>query len=296
MNWKYGKFHSKNVQICVMTWNDILTYEIFHFGSYKLEAGNLFVAGIILAATLIFLMLLRRVIERPKVLLSNIDKKRRHSIYLLAKYFVWVIAFVLILEALGVKVSILLAGSAALLVGIGFGLQPIFADLVSGLFLLFEGTIKIGDVIETEGIVGKVSEINLRSSELVTRDNVVMIIPNSKFVTEKVINWSHNTESVRFLVAIGVAYGSDVERVIEVLQSVMDEHDLIEKSPQPFVRFINFGESSLDFQLFFWTKETFTVENLKSDIRRTIHRRLKEEKIAIPYPQRDIHIISKKED
>ncbi len=279
-----------------MSWNDVLTYEIFHFGSYKLEAGNLFVASIILIGTIFFLMLVQRMIERPKVLLSHIDKKRRHSIYLLAKYFIWVISFVLILEALGVKISILLAGSAALLVGIGFGLQPIFADLVSGLFLLFEGTIKIGDVIETEGVVGKVSEINLRSSELITRDNVVMIIPNSKFVTEKVINWSHNADSVRFLVDIGVAYGSDVERVIEVLQTVMEEHKFIEKTPEPFVRFINFGDSSLDFQLIFWTRDPFTVENLKSDVRRTIHRKLREENIAIPFPQRDIHIITKKEE
>lgn len=281
-----------------MEWNDLLNYELFRIGAgkkeYILQIWNVLLAAAILFTTVGVLFVVRRVVEKPRLLLNHIDKKRRHSIYLLAKYFISTISIVLILEALGFGVSILLGASAALLVGIGFGLQTIFADLISGLFLLFEGTIKIGDVVESDdGVVGRVSEINLRTSELITRENVVVIIPNSKFVADKVINWSHNMDSVRFNVDVGVAYGSDVEAVMEILQSVMKEHNLIEKSPQPFVRFVNFGESSLDFQLFFWTMDAFTVENLKSDIRRTIHRRLKEEGIGIPFPQRDIHIVTK---
>ncbi len=287
-----------------MAWRDFINYEVVNIGDigdadhhYVLQIWNFLLLFAILLATILFLIAAKRTIEKPRLLLNNVDKKRRHSIYLLVKYFVWVISIVLMLEALEIGVTILLGASAALLVGLGFGLQTIFADLVSGLFLLFEGTIKIGDIVESDdGVVGKVSEINLRSSEIVTRDNVVVIVPNSKFVTDKVINWSHNMESVRFMVEIGVSYGSDVEKVFEVLQLVMNEHKSIQKSPEPFVRFKNFGESSLDFQLIFWTMDIFTVENLKSDIRRTIHRRLKEEGIVIPFPQRDIHIISKKEN
>ena len=285
-----------------MNWQEIMNYELFHIGNdanpkYALQIWSVLLAGAILLGTILFLMIAKRSIEQPRMLLSNVDKKRRHSIFLLIKYFVWVISIVMILEALEIGVSILLGASAALLVGIGFGLQTIFADLISGLFLLFEGTIKIGDVVESnDGVIGRVAEIKLRSSEIITRDNVVVIVPNSKFVSERVINWSHNADSVRFMVEIGVAYGSDVEGVFEVLQSVMEDNKVIEKEPKPFVRFINFGDSSLDFQLFFWTKDAFTVENLKSDIRRTIHRKLKEAGIAIPFPQRDIHIISKKEE
>ena len=286
-----------------MAWRDFINYEVINIGDkldldhhYVLQIWNFLLLIAILIGTIVLLIAAKRTIEKPRLLLNNVDKKRRHSIYLLVKYFVWVISIVLMLEALEIGVTILLGASAALLVGLGFGLQTIFADLVSGLFLLFEGTIKIGDIVESDdGVIGRVSEINLRSSEIITRDNVVVIVPNSKFVAEKVINWSHNADSVRFMVEIGVAYASDVEKVIEVLQSVMEEHKFIEKTPEPFVRFLNFGDSSLDFQLFFWTSEVFTVENLKSDIRRTIHRRLKEEGIAIPFPQRDIHIISKKE-
>lgn len=283
-----------------MDWHSILNYEILHIGSgqkeFILQTWNVLLALALLLGTIVLLFVIRRVILQPRMLLSHLDTKRRHSIYLLAKYFISVVAIVLIMEALGFGISIFLGASAALLVGIGFGLQTIFADLISGLFLLFEGTIKIGDVVESDdGVIGKVQEINLRSSEIITRDNVVVIVPNSKFVSERVINWSHNMKSVRFNVEIGVAYGSDVEEVIVILQTVMEEHELIEKTPVPFVRFVNFGDSSLDFQLFFWTLDPFTVENLKSDIRRTIHRRLKEENISIPFPQRDIHIISKKE-
>jgi small-conductance mechanosensitive channel len=273
-----------------MKWSEFLSYELLRIGDWELHVGNILMTGLVVMITWLFLNILRRVIERPKFILDNIDKKRRHSIYLIIKYFVWVITLVVILEVIGVKVTILIAGSAALLVGIGLGLQNIFADLVSGFFLLFEGTIKVGDVIEADGIIGKVVEINLRSSEVMTRDGVTIIVPNSKFVVEKVINWSHNNDSVRFNVEVGVAYGSDVEDVIQCLTETLKKHPKVENKPLPFVRFVNFGESSLDFQLIFWTKETFLVENVKSDIRRSVYKELNERKIVIPFPQRDLHI------
>ncbi len=273
-----------------MKWSEFLSYELLKIGDWQLRVGNILMTILVVVITWLFLNILRRIIERPKFILDNIDKKRRHSIYLIIKYFVWVISLVVILEVIGVKVTILLAGSAALLVGIGLGLQNIFADLVSGFFLLFEGTIKVGDVIEADGIIGKVVEINLRSSEVMTRDGVTIIVPNSKFVVEKVINWSHNNDSVRFNVELGVAYGSDVEDVIECLTETLKKHPKVENKPLPFVRFVNFGESSLDFQLIFWTKETFLVENVKSDIRRSVYKELNERNIVIPFPQRDLHI------
>lgn len=279
-----------------MNWEEILDYRLLHIGQgedmYQLFVSNVLMALTIFACTILILYVIRRTIMRPRLILNKIDQKRRHSIYLLVKYFVWVISLVVMLEALGIEVKILLAGSAALLVGIGFGLQPIFADLVSGLFLLFEGTVKIGDVIEADGVVGKIYQINLRSTEVMTRDNMIIIIPNSKFVVEKVVNWSHNADSVRFMVEVGVAYGSDVELVMKALKEEMTQMRRIEKLPAPFVRFTNFGESSLDFQMIFWTKDTFVVENLKSDLRRKVYARLNKEGVTIPFPQRDLHIKS----
>ncbi len=273
-----------------MHWKDFLKLELLHFGDFRLIMGNLLMAVLILLSIWMFLFVFRRAIERPRNVPDSQDRKRRHSIFLILKYFIWVIGIVIVLEVLGVKVTILLAGSAALLVGIGLGLQSIFSDFISGLFLLFEGTIKVGDIIEADGVVGKVMEINLRNSKVLTRDGVTIIIPNSKFVVEKVINWTHNADSVRFNVELRVALGSDVEEVISSLTETLREHSQVEKEPTPFVRFVAFGESSLDFQLIFWTKETFLVENVKSDIRRMVYKKLKEKNIVIPFPQRDLHI------
>lgn len=214
-----------------------------------------------------------------------------HAIYQIIKYFLWVIAIVIILDTLEIKVTILLASSAALLVGLGLGLQQIFQDFVSGIALLFEGTIKVSDIVEIEGgVVGRVREIGIRTSKIETRDNIILIVPNSKFIADNVINWSHLEKKTRFSVKVGVSYGSNVEQVTEVLLNCAREHKEIAKNPSPFVRFADFGESSLNFELFFWSTETFGVENTKSDLRYQIFSEFARNKIQIPFPQRDIHI------
>ncbi len=277
-----------------MIWDDFLEYEIFEIGKFKLIVGNLILALIVIALTWSFLRVLKRAITRPKFITNRIDIKRRTSIYLILKYITWIISLVLVLEVLGINVTILLFGSTALLVGLGLGLQSIFKDLVSGLFLLFEGTIQIGDILEVDGVVGRVMEINLRNSQVMTRDDVMIIIPNSKFVTEKVINWSTDDEKVRFKVDVSVAYGSDIDTVFSCLEKVMKEDTRITLSPKPFARFVNFGESSLDFEMIFWSRETFRIENLKSDLRRKVYKELEINNLKIPFPQRDIHIINDK--
>jgi len=275
-----------------MIWDDFLKYEIFGFGDYKLIVGNLILALILIALTWFFVYGLKKAINRPRFITHRIDIKRRTSIYLILKYFIWTISAVIVLEVIGIDVGIFLVGSTALLIGLGFGLQTIFKDIVSGLFLLFEGTIQIGDILEVDGVVGRVMEINLRNSQVMTRDDVMIIIPNSKFVSEKVINWSTDDEKVRFTINLGVAYGSDIDLVFECLEKVMKEDTRIQNNPRPFARFVDFGESSLDFQMIFWSRETFRIENLKSDLRRKVYKELDKNNLSIPFPQRDIHIIN----
>jgi small-conductance mechanosensitive channel len=270
---------------------EIINFELFHLGNYSLRVHNIVGCAIIIIVTMAVLLFFKRVVQNKKAISDKTEARRRYSIYLLIKYVVWVVSIIAIIETLGFKVQIILAGSAALLVGIGLGLQNIFSDFMSGIFLLIEGTIKVGEVIEVDGIIGKVEEINLRNSQILTRDNVVVIVPNSKFVSEKVVNWSKNHDSVRFSVEIGVAYGSDVRVVRRVLEDSMTELPEIEKSPEPFVRFTGFGESSVDFELIFWTQNSFRVENLKSDLRFLVYEKLYEHNITIPFPQRDVHII-----
>lgn len=273
-----------------MEWGDFLNYEILEVGEFKLLMGNLLLSFLVAGISYLIIIILRKAILQPRFLIDKIDSKRRNSIFLIIKYFIWVITIVVMLEVIGVEITVILVGSTALLVGLGLGLQHIFTDLVSGLFLLFEGSIKIGDVLEADGVIGRVVEINLRSTELLTRDDVTIIIPNSKFVVEKVINWSHNYEHVRFSVRVGVAYGSNVEKVVSCLEEAMEEtYDILQK-PKPFVWFKEFGESSLEFEMIFWTKDIFGIENTKSELRKIAYRKLQENDLVIPFPQRDLHI------
>lgn len=270
-----------------MEWID---WEIFHFGKYSLKVSNVIALLIVVIATIVVIAIFKRIIEHPRFKGDKTEERRRHSIFLLIKYFLLVISVIAGIEALGFKVQIILAGSAALLVGIGLGLQSIFSDFMSGIFLLVEGTIKVGEIIEVDGIIGRVEEINLRNSQILTRDNVVVIVPNSKFVTEKVINWSANHDSVRFFLDIGVAYGSDARIVETILKKCMDGMNSIENEPAPYVRFKEFGDSSINFELVFWSQQSFRIDNVKSDLRFRIYDSLKENGISIPFPQRDIHI------
>ena len=272
---------------------DILGFNILEFGSYKLEVIDLIIAlGIILITKLILFFinsLLNRLVSKERL-----DNRNRQSFGLLIRYFIWVISLVLILEVLGFKITILLAGSAALLVGLGLGLQQIFSDIISGIFLLVEGSVKIGDIMEVDGIVGRVTQINLRTSEILTRDGISIIVPNHKFIVENVVNWSHNASVTRFDVQVGVAYGSDPELVRDVLLECAAEHkDVITGKVKPaIVRLINFGDSSLDFKLFFWSRNGFLIENTKSELRFLIVKKFRERGIEIPFPQRDLHIKS----
>ncbi|MBL7874440.1 MAG: mechanosensitive ion channel, partial [Cyclobacteriaceae bacterium] len=202
---------------------EFLSYTIFDFGEYKLSTGTLAAILLLWAGVRVFLFLLRRFLH-SYFKKRGIDHGREDAIYLLIKYFTWILVMVIILEMIGIHITILIAGSAALLVGLGLGLQQIFQDLVSGIFILIEGTIKVNDVIELDGMVGKILSVNLRTSKVLTRDGIMIIVPNHKFIVEKITNWTHNSESTRFKVEVGVAYGSDVEKVKQILFACAQEH------------------------------------------------------------------------
>lgn len=272
--------------------NEFWQQIIVKIGNFVLTPAKL--AGVVAVIFLIWILLLitRKILMHKKDL-SFSEKSRRQSVYQLLRYLAWIVAVVLCISVLGFDITLLIAGSAALLVGLGLGLQNIFSDLVSGLFMLFERKVKAGDVMEVDNIVGKVQKINLRTSVLLTRDGYNIIVPNHKFITENVINWSHQSFDRRFQVEVGVSYGSDVDLVTSILlQCAEQQEELIREEPhQPDVRFQDFGNSALIFLLMFWTKDIFIVEQVKSDLRYKIFKAFKENKITIPFPQRDVHII-----
>lgn len=259
-------------------------------GDIYVDVDKTIFAILILLGTWLFIVALRRLITRPNFIADKIQEKRQMTIFLLTKYAAWFIAILSSLSVLGIDLGTLVIGSTALLVGLGFGLQHIFRDFISGIFLLFEGSIKIGDIIEVNDVVGKVMEVNLRSCELKTRDDVIIIVPNSRFLGEEVVNWSHDSEQVRFTIEVNVAYGSDIDKVNECLVKAMQAHKHVSSTPKPYTQFAKFGDSSLEFKMYFWSKNTFLIEQVKSDIRIDVYKRLKEHGLEIPFPQRDVHI------
>ena len=241
--------------------------------------------------TKIILWAIKKTLFRKKKF-TTLDTGTIYAIYQIIKYVLYVIAIAFILESIGIKITILLAGSAALLVGVGLGLQQTFNDIISGLILLTERSIKINDILEVDGDIVKIETIGLRTSKALNRDDISIIIPNSLITTSKVINWSHQSQKARFKIDVGVAYGSDVDLVIKILEESAFEHPEVFNRELVEARLMNFGNSSLDFQLLFFSKNIFRIGKAKSDIRRIINKKFAENKISIPFPQMDLHFKS----
>lgn len=262
---------------------------IFRIGKYEVQVSDLLVVLAIFFVTKLILWVIRKAIFRK----SNGDRREMsnvYSLYQIIKYLLWIFAILFMMQTLGISITVLLAGSAALLVGIGLGLQQTFNDFISGVILLIEGTTRIGDVLEVDGQVVEIQEIGIRTSKGLTRDDIIVIIPNSAITNSKVINWSHQVKRTRFRIDVGVAYGSDVDLVVKILEASALEHPDISHKENIEARFVNFGNSSLDFQLLFFSDDVFRIEKVKSEIRKIINRKFIENNITIPFPQVDLHV------
>ncbi|MBN1255279.1 MAG: mechanosensitive ion channel [Deltaproteobacteria bacterium] len=222
---------------------------------------------------------------------SNIEVGVRVAVASLVRYIILFIGFIIILQTAGINLSSITVLFGALGVGIGFGLQNITNNFVSGLIILIERPVKVGDRIEVSGISGDVVNISMRATTIITNDNISIIIPNSEFVSSTVINWSHTDRSVRFNFPVGVAYKEDPQNIKKLLLQVADENDGVLKKPRPDVLFSEFADSALIFNLRVWTREyTDRPGVLKSQLYYEIHKKFKENGVEIPFPQHDIHI------
>lgn len=220
---------------------------------------------------------------------KDMDEGIQYAINQLVMYVIYVVAFLFALDRIVSDMSIIYGGAAALLVGIGLGLQQTFNDFFSGLVLLFERTVMVGDILEIDGQVGRVLKIGLRASRIETRNSVSMLVPNSKLVNQAVINWTHYDNVVRFHVQVTVAFGSNVPLVRDVLlESAKAVKEVLDK-PESFVRLNDFGENGLIFTLYFFTTQVMTAENVRSDVRFEIESLFTKNNILIPYPQRVLH-------
>lgn len=218
------------------------------------------------------------------------DKLKFISIFKFIKYLVYLVVILITLSAGGIDITLLITASAALFVGLGLALQELFQDIIGGIFIITDKSLQVGDIVETEGKVGKVVEIKLRTTRAITRDDRVIIIPNHKFMSDIVYNYTQNHNITREEIKVGVAYGSDIQLVTTVLLSCLADDKEILKIPEPFVLFDDFGDSSLLFSIHFYINESFKALKIKSRIRYIIDSKFKENNIKIPFPQRDVHL------
>lgn len=268
-----------------------LDYDIMKLqGGGHLTVANILEALMTMLIAWLIIWVFVNVILQPYYKRQKIDVGNQYAVNQLLKYVVYVIAIVFALQNnLHFNLNILLGGAAALLVGIGLGLQQTFNDLISGIILLFERTLEVGDVVDVNGLVGTVTSIGIRTSVVRVRNNTSIVVPNSKFITENVMNWSHNEENqVRFHVAIGIAYGSDVELARKTLLQIAQDNPDVLQRPASFVRFVDFADSSLNFELHFWSRNYIRIEDVKSDLRFQIDAEFRRNDIEIPFPQRVI--------
>ena len=266
---------------------DFLDFELFHLGDYELKVNALLTSLIIFLFTKFLLWLIKKALfARQKF--ANLDQGNLFALFQIIRYVIWIFAITLILETVGVKVTVLIAGSAALLVGLGLGLQQTFHDIISGLILLFEGTTKVGDVLEIDNDVVIIENIGLRTSTVLNRDDIVIIIPNSLITTNKVINWSHQSMKTRFSVNVKVAYDSDINLVIQTLKECALAHPNITDKELIEVRLVDFARIGLEFQILFFSKNVFRIEREKSEIRKIIHQKFVENKVEFPSPPKDL--------
>ena len=268
----------------------------FHFGEDEnqvhLTIGTLLVVIISFFLTHVVLRWIRKLITRR---MDGTDTLKFMTIFRFVRYVVFVLVFFMILSYTGINVTPFLAASAALLVGVGLALQELFQDVIGGIVIMLDKSIGIGDVVEVDGKVGKVFEINLRSTRALTRDDKVLIVPNHMFIRDSIFNYTQNHAATRESVNVGVAYGSDTALVSKLLLQSLEDLQNIKKEPAPTVFFRDFGDSALIFSLFYYVDDSFIAPATSSEIRFKIDKLFRENGVTIPFPQRDVHLFQQQQ-
>ena len=230
--------------------NKILDFFNYNFtvgDSISFSPRSILIVILVFIVTSLLLKLLRKIIYRT---LSNDAKIKFRSVFSFINYFIYIIVILITFQNIGVNLTAIFAASAALLVGVGLALQTFIQDIISGIFILVDQSVHVGDIIEVEGQIGRVENIKLRTTRAVTRENKVLIIPNHKFLISTLFNWTENGVITKESVAVGVAYNTDIDKVTELLLALAGENKKIIEKPKPFVVFEDFGDNALNFQLF----------------------------------------------
>ncbi|MEB8329736.1 mechanosensitive ion channel [Flavobacteriaceae bacterium KMM 6897] len=266
---------------------DFLSLKVLPGDTININVGTILTVIIVLVIVTFLLKFVHKVVTSK---LPEEDRNKFVSIFGFFKYLLYMFVVFTVLHASGVNLTVMLTASAALFIGLGFALQYLFQDIISGVLIILDQSLHVGDIIEVEDKIGKVFEIRLRTTRAITRDDKVIVIPNHIFLTDSIYNYTQNHRTTRESVKVGVAYGSDVRLVTKLLEEVVVSQKGVLKSPKSFVLFEDFGDSALLFSINFFINDSFGDPKLKSEIRFKINDKFREHNISIPFPQRDVHI------
>ncbi len=283
----------ETVETVSKTLKHYLDYPILEVGSLSITTWLLiyFSVGIFL---LFYLSgWLKRLLVNRILVRYTTELGVRQAIATITRYIIVFVGLLIIFQTAGIDLSTLTVLAGALGIGIGFGLQSITNNFVSGLIILLERPVKVGDRIEVGGTHGRVTDISARAITIITNDNVSIIVPNSEFTSSQVINWSHHDENIRFRIPVSVAYSSDVDLVSRLLLEVGRENPNVLKEPPPTIRLTGFGDDGIHFELLVWTSTlTHRRGKFMSDLNFGIIKKFNKHGVQIPFPQRDLHLKS----
>lgn len=272
--------------------SSIMNFKVFELNQKPITILSLVMFIIVAVLFFVISRIFNRLILKSILVRFDIEKGIRFNMLRVSHYLIMVTGTVIAFQFVGVDLAGLAVIFGLLSVGIGFGLQNITSNFISGLILLFERPIKVGDRVTVGDVEGDVVSINMRSTTVRTLTNIAIIVPNSDFISSQVTNWSYGDPKVRLDLDVGVSYGSDVDMVIKSLKEVADEHADILKDPPPDVLLREFGDSSWNMQLRVWLRSTKRYYKINSELNIAIVRKFRENKVEIPFPQRDLHVRS----
>lgn len=277
-------------------WDNIKSvsdYPFMTLGDKPLTLGSVAQVLLILAVFFVVERQLRRLLRTRVLSRTHMDPALQYAVSRFVGYCFILLGFFIACATIKLDLSSLAVIAGAVGIGVGFGLQNIISNFISGLIILAERPIALGDRVEVSGVAGRITKISMRSTTVVTNDNISIIVPNSDFINSAVTNWSHGDPRVRIRLPLGVAYGTDTERLRQALLEVAAAHPSVLKNPEPTVFFSGFGDSSLDFELAVWTSEMSSApRRFRSELYFAVEKKLREYGIEIPFPQRDLHVRS----
>jgi len=271
-----------------------LEFELLRFGPEDKKIVVTFSLILLLIISLFVAKVLLRIVRKLATRKLNADEKLRFlGAFNYVSYLIYILVFISVLSSAGIDITLILTAAAVLFIGLGLAMREIFQDIIGGIYIIIDKSLQAGDIIEIEGKVCKVFDTKLRTTRAVTRDEKVIVIPNHKFVTDSVVNFTQNYSNTRQSVSVRVALDADVEKVKELLIKSAKSQPKILKSPEPFVYLEEFGEYALVFGIYFYISESFIEPRIKSALRFAIQKEFKDNGIKFPFPQKDIHLHQK---